>query len=381
MGTTASRCRSTFPILFGATVISVMLAAWAALGPSSISNESSSVAPPVSPSLVHSVAYTLPLGASDGVYVRPLDASGPGQLVASFPSRFGLHARGSASPRGDRLAIVSTTAVGSTYARLTLLQLPTGAAPLPPEAVKREAPGTIDYLSTISWSRDGATVVATRTATPDATGRSSVAILEFDAASLASTTLATFENVYGAAPVGFSIDGQALFVVVTDQSGSNLWAVRSGRTQKLAALSPGRTRDWSLSPDGSRLAYVDILGSGERAYAGKTLVIATGSVIDSNLSMNELGPAWQPGSQVPDFGGPGGNVQLAQVSSNGPAPYVVPASWSPDGSTLAATVYSAVNGGAGTITTATIELVTAGHRVALSTANGAQVLGWVQDVN
>lgn len=366
------------PILFGIIVIAVMLVAWAALTPSSISNESSSVPAPVSPSLVRSIAYTVPSGNADNVYVRPINATGAGQLIASFPSYFDLHARGSASPAGDRLAVLSTTGIGSTYARLTLIQLPVANQGISENDAQAGSVPTVDYLSTVTWSRDGEDVVVTHTAPPDATGRSSIQLLQVDAASLAVTTVATFENVYGAAPVGFSIDGRALFVVVTDQSGSNLWAVNGGRSQKLAALSPGRTRDWSLSPDGSRLAYIELLGSGERTYAGRTLVIATGAVIDSDPSTNQLGPVWEPSSQVPDFGGPGGTVQLALASPV--AAYLVPASWSPDGSTLAATIYSA-SSDLGIPSPATIELVTSGHRVPLATAEGAQVFGWVRNVN
>ena len=351
-----------------------MLVAWAAIAPSSISNESSAVPVPANPSLVRSIAYTVPNGNADNVYVRAIDGTSTGQLLASFPSHFDLHARGAASPSGDRLAILSTTSIGSTYARMTLIDLPDGQR----NAAEREVPATVDYLSTFAWSRDGQDIVVSHTAEPDATGRSSIQLLKVDAASFAVSTLATFNDAYGAAPVGFSVDGQALFVVVTDQSGSNLWAVRDGHTQKLAPLSPGRTRDWSLSPDGSRLAYIEILGAGERTYAGRTLVIATGAVIDSDPSTNQLGPAWEPSSQVPDFGGPGGTVHLAQASP--PASYLVPTSWSPDGTTLVATIYSA-SSELGPSYPATIALVTSGHRVPLATAEGAQILGWVRNVN
>jgi len=362
------------PILFGAIVIAVMLVAWAALTPSSISNESSVVPAPVNPSLVRSIAYTVPDGNVDDIYVRAINATGAGELLASFPTHFDLHARGAASPSGDRLAVLSTTGIDSTYAHMTLIDLPDGQR----TTFERDVDATVDYLSTLAWSRDGQDVVISHTAPPDSTGRSSVRLLDVHAASAVVSPVATFNDVYGAAPVGFSVDGQSLYVVVTDQSGSNLWIVRDGKSQKVAPLSPGRTRDWSLSPDGSRLAYIEILGAGERTYAGRTLVIATGAVIDSDPSTNQLGPAWEPSSQVPDFGGPGGTVQLAQASP--PASYIVPTSWSPDGTTLVATIYSA-SSDLGPSYPATIALVTSGHRVPIATAEGAQILGWVRDVN
>ena len=64
-------------------------------------------------------------------------------------------------------------------------------------------------------------------------------------------------------------------------------------------------------------------------------------------------------------------MHLAQAS---PPARLVPTSWSPDGTTLVATIYSA-SSELGPSYPATIALVTSGHRVPLATAEGAQILG------
>jgi Tol biopolymer transport system component len=139
-------------------------------------------------------------------------------------------------------------------------------------------------------------------------------------------------------------------------------------------FSPGPTRDWSLSPDGARLAFVDRLGAAERRYAGRTLVIATGSVSDSPSQSDQLGAAWRPGSVVADFGGPGGTVRLTADAGQS---YLMPVAWSPDGETLAATVYESgrdgnLQGGE------SVELVTPQQRLRISDVPGVRFLGWVQ---
>ncbi|MEP7217104.1 MAG: hypothetical protein ABI782_12690, partial [Anaerolineaceae bacterium] len=189
--------------------------------------------------------------------------------------------------------------------------------------------------------------------------------------------LTRFENALDVVPVGYSLDGGRLFVVVVDQSGSTLWAERDGRTQRVATLGPGRTRDWSLSPDGARLAYIEAVGAGERAYVGRTRIIATGAVTSAVATANQFGVAWLPGSQVPDFGGPGGSLRLSEDPSG--SAYVVPQRWSPDGSTLVGIVYSSANDRAGAVAPS-IEFVTPTSRTRLSEEPGASFLGWVRDL-
>ena len=359
------------PLVFAALAVILTLAAWAAFSASRLSSDTSyTVVAGLNTSRIHSVAYIAPSGAGDALYVRQLGADAPGEMVAWFPSSYGLHALGMSSPGGDSVAVLTVSPSTSPLAQLRLVSLPRGST--------IEVPGAFDYLSSVAWSRDGGHLAVSRSTTADEAGRVSAAVFEVASATAMVNKVAVFENVYQVSPVGYSIDGSRLFIVVIDQSGSSLWSERDGRVQRVATLSPGATRDWSLSPDGARLAFVDILGVGERSYAGRSLVIATGGIVDARADGNQVGAAWLPGSQSPLFGGPGGSVQLSGAPDS--AAYVVPAQWSPDGSTLVATIYSA-SGGEQTAPSRSIELVTPDRRVILSDQDGSSFLGWVRDLN
>lgn len=357
------------PALMAAVAIAGTILAWAFFGASSISNDSSyATLPRVNASEIRSVAYFAPEGSTDLLYVRGLDEPAPGRLVGEFASAFALHARGVASPLGDSLAVLSVSPSRSPYASLALVALPQGA--------RREVDVQVDYLSPLAWSADGNRLAARRSSLPDEAGRVSVAVVEIASPSGVPTVVAGFENAFEVVPVGYSLDRGRLFVVVIDQSGSALWAIREGRLRRVANLGPGRTRDWALSPDGSRLAYIEAKGAGERAYAGRTLIIATGAVTSTVATANQFGAAWLPGSQSAVFGGPGGSLHL---SDSGDGAYVVPQSWSPDGSTLVGAIYSTTNGHSGA-PAPSIEVVTSERRTRLSQVLGASFIGWVRNL-
>ena len=358
------------PVLMGTFAIVATILAWAFFGASPISNGNSYAAlSPVNVGEILSIAYFAPDGVNDVLYVRQLDEPAPGRPIAAFRSTFALHARGAASPLGDSVAVLAVSPSYSPYASLSLLSLPAG--------VSRELDQPLDYLSPLAWSADGSRLAARHSALPDNSGRVSVDVVEIATATASSQVVARFENALDVAPVGYSLDGARLFVVVLDQSGSTLWAERDGRTQRVATLGPGRTRDWSLSPDGSRLAYVEAVGASERAYVGRILIIATGAVSGTVGTANQFGAAWLPGSQAPVFGGPGGSLHLSENPNEGA--YVVPQRWSPDGSTLVGAVYSSTNDRTGAVAPS-IEFVTPARRTRLSEEPGASFIGWVRDL-
>ena len=133
------------------------------------------------------------------------------------------------------------------------------------------------------------------------------------------------------------------------------------------------TRDWRLSPDGTRLAFIES-PVGDRSYAGRVLVVATGTVQNSQPAAEQIGASWRPGAVAPDFGGPGGSLQLQQPPAEGS--YVIPIEWSPDGETLIATVLVPADAPLDPPAEST-ELVTASSRILLAEAPGARFLGWV----
>lgn len=358
------------PVLMGAFAIAVTILAWAVFGASSISNDDSYAALPlVNAAEIRSMAYFAPDHESDLLYVRQVGESAPGRVIGAFHSTFALHARGAASPLGDSLAVLSVSPSSSPHASLSLVALPGGGM--------RAVVEPLDYLSPLAWSPDGSRLAARRSSLPDDAGRVSAELVEISIADGSATVVARLENVFDVIPVGYSLDSTRLFVVALDQAGSTLWAEREGRLQRVASLGPGRTRDWSLSPDGSRLAYVEAVGARELAFAGRTLIIATGAVSSNVASANQFGAAWLPGSQVPVFGGPGGSLRLSHNPND--SAYVVPQRWSPDGSTLVGAVYSTTNDGPGG-SAPSIEFVTTASRTQLSNQLGASFIGWVRDL-
>ena len=135
--------------------------------------------------------------------------------------------------------------------------------------------------------------------------------------------------------------------------------------------------DWSLSADGSRLAFVDVLGASSRSFVGRTLTIATGTVTTLPATGNQLGTVWRPGAVLPEFGGPGGSLQLSEPDD--PSAYIRPEKWSPQGDLVAATVFEA-GGDQYAPQTAALELGSPEHRELITETPGASFLGWVRDL-
>ncbi|OAI41562.1 hypothetical protein AYO38_00585 [bacterium SCGC AG-212-C10] len=354
------------PFLLGLLAIVGTVVAWAAFAARSTGSDFAALPFPLPDvTRIRSVAYFLPEDGGDTLYVRALDG-GQTQSLATFPGTFTTHARGSASPAGSSIAVLAVRGPAA-YARLTVFNLMTHT--------EREFTGSFDNLSPFAWSPDSERLAMTRSSSPpDAVGRVDTSIVETNVTTGTSVHVATFPGVLQAAPVGYSIDGERLFVVVVDQSGSWLWMEQSGQVKRLAMLSPGRTRDWRLSPDGARLAFIDITGGAELSFAGRTLVVATGVASPSTARQDQIGVAWPPRSDVPAFGGPGGSLRL--TATQDPTAYVVPREWSPDGTTLAASVFSAAPGEASS-PQESVELVTDTARERITERPGAQFIGWV----
>ena len=364
---------SMVPFTLGICAIFLTLIAWILLAPSNLGNEHAPVPVP-DVSSIQSIAYTVPGPEFDDLVVAPASGAGAPRVVASFPnSRTGYNARGAASPLGDEVAVLWHQAF-ALRANLSVVDLASGNT--------RDVDGTFDSLSGLSWSPDGTRIAVTSTVENDGVQRTTV--LEVDSERFRALPVAEFEGTLEVAPVGFSFDSQRLFIVVVDQRGSNLFSVRDSKSQFVAELSPGRTRDWALSPDGARLAFVDVLGAGSRTYVGRTLVIATGAITTLPAEKNHVGASWMPGSALPSFGGPGGSWQLTDPAPD--AAYIVPDGWSPDSTYLVATVYSAGSDRASRPSTA-LELIaretstSESTRRRISEAAGAAFLGWVRNLN
>ena len=314
---------------------------------------------------VTAIAYAVREGGFDSIYVRSLEGTDSPRLLESFPVLFNLRVRGSAAPSGDTLAILHIESGLGAAARLTLLDVASGDT--------REVDSGFDYLSSIAWHPSGLALAVTRPTVPGEPARGAT-LVEVDTRTLTATDRYTFAGASRVHPIGYSADGSRIFVVVIDQAGSTLWAVATGEPERIASLSPGLTRDWALSPDGSRLAFIDRLGAGGRSQAGRVLVIATGAVLDVGLDGDQFGTAWRPGAAVPDFGGPEGSVRLSAAEEG---QYLSPITWSPDGAHLVASVFAPGEGGAPS--TERVEILSAVERVRLSEHDSAAFLGLVRN--
>ncbi len=355
--------------------ISCTLIGWALFAPGA-GNEGIH-APTIDVTTIKSIAYTIPGETSDDLVVQSAAPGRAPQVIASFPSDplTRSHARGAAAPQGDRVAVVWLPALAtSSNARLSLVNIDTRE--------RVDVPGAFSYLGAIAWAPTGTRLALTGTVESEAGAAPSV--VEVDVASQIARPVATFPGAFEVVPVGYSLDGARLYTVVVDQQGSNLYVERDGQTELAAEISPGRTAYWSLSPDGSRLAFVDILGSGSRTYVGRTLTIANGAISTLPAERNQFGATWMPGSPLPSFGGPGGAWQLTDPAAEDG--YIVPDAWSPDGALLVATVYSPGDDESSRPSTA-IEIITPktttspSSRIRVSEASGASFLGWVKNLN
>lgn len=365
--------RAILPFLLGTVAIAITLFAWLLFAPSNVGTNEVAFGPDIS--TVRSISYTIPGAEFDDIMVQPADGSTAPRVIATLPSGgpTGAHARGSASPLGDTIALLWVSPFAAR-ANLSLVDTATGEV--------RQVDGQFDTLSEVAWSADGRHVAVTSTS--DLDGTKNAKVVEIEASTLVGTPVAEFDGAIQVVPVGYSFDSSRLYIVLVDARGSNLYQQSNGKSELVAELSPGRTRDWSLSPDGSRLAFIDILGGGARNFVGRTVVIATGTITTQPSEKNQFGASWVPGSPLASFGGPGGAWQLTDPAAD--AAYLVPEDWSPDGHYLVATVYASSSEGSGPPKSA-LELIqretttSESTRLRFSDAPGAAFLGWVRDLN
>lgn len=320
---------------------------------------------PDDPASIRSVAYSVARGGVDEIYVRDRDGVQEPTLLTRLPFAFSFRARGASSLDGSLLAIISVPSVVASGS-LSIWPIQGG----PPVG----AEGAYEYLSSIAWRADGSALAAVQHATPDDSGRIRAVIMEIDAMTGAATILTAFDRVTEAAPVGYALGGD-LYVVTIDQAGSTLWAVREGaEPREVASLSSGKTRDWTLSPNGARLAYVE-QSSSRRTATGRVFSIATGQISDIP-GESHVGVAWIPGTDIAVFGGPDGHLQYTDTATSRSGAYLAPLAWSPDGTTLVAETYESFEADGVTLVRS-LELVTSQTRALLAEEPGARFFGWV----
>ena len=231
-------------------------------------------------------------------------------------------------------------------------------------------------------------------------------------------------HVLSFTPVGFSADGNAMYFIQIEggTGGGTLlgafdipeakkrWAlegqptpppeapptpVPAPLTKLVAQLSAQIARDYDLSRDGNRLAFVvqDLVEGQfvQRAYVTDLISTASSAVPVSGLALGDhVQPRWHPDNArvalgvVPGAGSAGSIALVPVAGGGGPSFLVGPRSgfdvaqaWAPDGTYLAVISYggrSLADPG-----TATLELLSnAGHRITLGAGADVEILGWFQ---
>ncbi len=245
--------------------------------------------------------------------------------IATVPHLHGFSLRGAVSPTGRHVALLTpdTAIAGRPFAALVTLDLETGLS-------RRLAEG-LEPLQDVLWTPDATAVVVTRNVRT-AAGEPGVAVARVGL----DGTESVLETHLGAgmvAPIGFDPRGRLLAVRI-DARGSTL--TRDGA--EILWLSIHVTRDWALSPDGARLAYVEVnLSEGLRYLPHVVSIEGGGGAVAaaSTPTQQALGVAWSPAGDPPRFGSEPPALPPGSVGAQGPAGFDVPLAYSRDGAALA----------------------------------------------
>jgi Tol biopolymer transport system component len=199
-------------------------------------------------------------------------------------------------------------------------------------------------LSAPVWSPASDAIVARRvTSTTGAFGTTELLRVSLDGA--VTTVLAAEGQLFG---VDFSRDGSELYAAKLSGTGTDVLAARAGgASRQIAHLSDDIARDWEVSPDGSRLAYVAGSAVSAAEMSVWTLDLATGAKREALPGRGEaqLSPKWEQSGGltvgvVSASGGAAARLAAGGAVRTGAAlpstrGFDVPLDWSPDGTKLA----------------------------------------------
>lgn len=268
-------------------------------------------------------------GAVDMVAAVRADGTGEPIELARVPHLAGFPTTGSVSPDGGYAAVVAVDGGTPTTpsASLIVVELTTGR-------VERLISG-IEPSQVPAWDPASGSVAVTRQA-PGADGAPAFDVLRV-ARDGSVTRLWSQRDALGVYPLGWR--GAELLAVVIDGRGSTLQA----NGQDLAHLSEWVTRDWTLSPGGDAVAFVEANLSEGLRYLPRVVMFGGDATATAQAlaapGFAALGTAWGRGSG-PAFGavpaGGGGSDASAQALSASGG-FEVPLGYSPDGSVLAVT--------------------------------------------
>ena len=208
---------------------------------------------------------------------------------------------GAASPDGQRLAyLVLPPDARDPQTEAVLVLLDNLDRPDGPRT--RTLFRGADLAGSLAWSSDGAALFV-RTTTAGTDDRLTFELIEIDAANGEQRSLVRRNDVLGLYPVGRIGQGPTYSVAV-GVNGSELLLInaasKSGEVE-MRPLSRLVTRSWTLSPDGSQLAFTEQQGLDLRvrvaSLTSDSAQLTVAAALDANgtdATVGTASPAWHP---------------------------------------------------------------------------------------
>jgi Tol biopolymer transport system component len=234
----------------------------------------------------------------------------------------------------------------------------------------------VDLTTTPEWNPAGDALVVRSLAG----GANELVLIDLDGG---ATTLSS--EAEGLFPIAFAQDGASLYYAAFAGNRTALAEGNaSGTVTVLADLGEGLSRDWSLSPDGMKVAYLGQTFGDRFVFDARVFDLATGiaEAAVAGVSGSQFGPVWAPDGALtvgsaPDAGAAGAAVTDGSASAAPESGFDVPLSWSPDSEQLIVRHFdgsSASDPGASRV----IIIDAAGTRLDLSSVSDVQVAGWLE---
>ncbi len=289
---------------------------------------------------------------------------------------------GAVSPTGGRVALLVVPPGASDPGAETQLLISDGGPP-------RVVADGLDLRGGLAWSADGRELFARRTLPgPNGGRRFQLIALDFSDAGGSDApverTLLERGDTGGLYPVGRAAGGPA-YAVAVGAGGSALIAI-GGDGVSVLPFAAVVTREWSLSPDGSKLAYTEQRGTALRVMVldldGPGL--RTAQAVEPGPAGGSASPVWGPGGTLHagHFGGDtsgsgagGGEIRSAGLRvARAVAGFDLPRGWSPDGAYLALRTFDGT--GPGDPGSEGVALLGPDGASQVVAGDGLRVLGW-----
>lgn len=327
---------------------------------------------------------------SDTVWSAPADDPARRSKLTTIDHAPEYGAAVALSPDGMRIAYVALPASGAAA-----IDAPAELWVMDRDGRNRERlAGDADLPVAPVWAADGLSIVFRRSDNSDAAGHFRLVRVTTDGD---ETTLV--DSTDGLLPAGFAPDGSLYFIRLSP-AGTDLGVVYAsgGVMSNVAHLSDDFARDWHLSPDGTRLAYLSPRQNGDDVtYGAVVLNLSPSAAMTNELRAavvpsdqgDEFNPIWRTDGAVTvghlSSNSADGASGILTASSNGAvvnaaaAPsqgFDVPLAWSSDSGYLAARYYegnTVTNPGRSWLAVVGAD----GKRQTVSSNSDVEVLGWV----